>query len=146
MKYSSIVFLFLLTVLTLSCTKENCSENVIPPQASIFIEVLDETTNENVFKNGTYTLGDVAVVEIDDTEIDYNFISRDSLNLIQIFPKTAIGVNNKIYLKIADDENIEIQYDVQTIRTDCYTQKKVINVNIPFYTFVEENQLFRIKI
>lgn len=146
MKYNSIIVVFLFVLTTISCTKENCSENVIPPQASIFVEVLDEVTNENVFKNGTYTLADIAVVEFDDTEVDFNFITRDSLNLIQIFPKTNIALDNKIYLNISDDEIIEIQYDVQTISTDCYTQKKTINVNIPFYTFIEENQLFRIKI
>lgn len=146
MKYNSIIVVFLFVLTTISCTKENCSENVIPPQASIFVEVLDEVTNENVFKNGTYTLADIAVVEFDDTEVDFNFVTRDSLNLIQIFPKTNIALDNKIYLNISDDEIIEIQYDVQTISTECYTQKKTINVNIPFYTFIEENQLFRIKI
>ena len=152
MKYNSIIVVFLFVLTTISCTKENCSENVIPPQASIFVEVLDEVTNENVFKNGTYTLADVAAavalagLGFDDTEVDFNFVTRDSLNLIQIFPKTNIALDNKIYLNISDDEIIEIQYDVQTISTDCYTQKKTINVNIPFYTFIEENQLFRIKI
>lgn len=138
--------MFLLTVITLSCTKENCSENVIPPQASVFIEVLDEDTDENVFTNETYTVGDISVTEFDDTEVDFVLITRDSLNLIQIFPKTNVELDNKIYLNIADDETIEIQYDVETLNTECYTQKRIINVNIPFYTFTEENQIFRIKI
>lgn len=146
MKKYSIIFLFLLTVITLSCTKENCSENVIPPQASVFIEVLDEDTDENVFTNETYTVGDISVTELDDTEVDFVLITRDSLNLIQIFPKTNVELDNKIYLNIADDETIEIQYDVETLNTECYTQKRIINVNIPFYTFTEENQIFRIKI
>ncbi|WP_264559228.1 hypothetical protein [Flavobacterium sp. N2270] len=146
MKKYSIIFLFLLTVITLSCTKENCSENVIPPQASVFIEVLDEDTDENVFTNETYTVGDISVTEFDDTEVDFVLITRDSLNLIQIFPKTNVELDNKIYLNIADDETIEIQYDVETLNTECYTQKRIINVNIPFYTFTEENQIFRIKI
>lgn len=146
MKKYSIIFLFLLTVITLSCTKENCSENVIPPQASVFIEVLDEDTDENVFTNETYTVGDISVTELDDTEVDFVLITRDSLNLIQIFPKTDVALDNKIYLNIADDETIEIQYDVETLNTECYTQKRIINVNIPFYTFTEENQIFRIKI
>jgi hypothetical protein len=146
MKKYSIIFLFLLTVLTLSCTKENCSENVTPPQASIFIEVLDEDTDENVFTNETYTVGDISVTEFDDTEVDFVLITRDSLNLIQIFPKTNVELDNKIYLNIADDETIEIQYDVETLNTECYTQMRIINVNIPFYTFTEENQIFRIKI
>lgn len=146
MKKYSIIFLFLLTVITLSCTKENCSENVIPPQASVFIEVLDEDTDENVFTNETYTVGDISVTEFDDTEVDFVLITRDSLNLIQIFPKTDVALDNKIYLNIADDETIEIQYDVETLNTECYTQKRIINVNIPFYTFTEENQIFRIKI
>ena len=146
MKKYSIIFLFLLTVITLSCTKENCSENVIPPQASVFIEVLDEDTDENVFTNETYTVGDISVTEFDDTEVDFVLITRDSLNLIQIFTKTNVVLDNKIYLNIADDETIEIQYDVETLNTECYTQKRIINVNIPFYTFTEENQIFRIKI
>ena len=133
-------------MITLSCTKDNCSENVIPPQASIFIEVLDEDTDENVFTNETYTVGDISVTELDDTEVDFVLITRDSLNLIQIFPKTNVELDNKIYLNIADDETIEIQYDVETLNTECYTQKRIINVNIPFYTFTEENQIFRIKI
>jgi hypothetical protein len=146
MKKGSIVFLFLLVMITLSCTKDNCSENVIPPQASIFIEVLDEDTDENVFTNETYTVADISVTEFDDTEVDFILITRDDLNLIQIFPKTNIALDNKIYLNIADDETIEIQYDVETNHTECYTQKRIINVNIPFYTFTEENQIFKIKI
>jgi len=146
MKKSSIVFLFLLVMITLSCTKDNCSENVIPPQASIFIEVLDEDTDENVFTNETYTITDVSVVEFDDSEVDFILITRDDLNLIQIFPRTNVATDNKIYLNIADDETIEIQYDVETLNTECYTQKRIINVNIPFYTSVEENEIFIIKI
>ena len=146
MKNSSIMFLLLLTIVTLGCTKDNCSENVIPPQASIFIEVLDVDNDENVFTNETYTLADISVVEFDDTEVDFTFITRDDLNLIQIFPKTNITLDNKIYLNIADDEVIEIQYDIEKISTECYTQKRAININIPFYTFTEENQIFRIKI
>ena len=140
------MFLLLLTIVTLGCTKDNCSENVIPPQASIFIEVLDVDNDENVFTNETYTLADISVVEFDDTEVDFTFITRDDLNLIQIFPKTNITLDNKIYLNIADDEVIEIQYDIEKISTECYTQKRAININIPFYTFTEENQIFRIKI
>ncbi len=146
MKYSSIAFLFLLTVITLSCTKENCSENVTPPQASIFIEVLDEDNDENVFTNETYILTDISVVDADDEDVDFNFITRDDLNLIQIFPNTDVALGNNIYLKIADDEVIEIQYDVERISTECYTQRKAVNIDIPFYTFTEENQIFRIKI
>ena len=146
MKKGSIVLLFLLTILGLGCTKDNCSENVTPPQISIFVEVLDEVTNENVFTNETYTLADISVVEFDDTEVFFNFITRDSLNYIQIFPKADVALDNKIYLKISNDENIEIQYDVKTLSTDCYTHKNIKNVDIPFYTFTEENKLFRVKI
>jgi hypothetical protein len=142
----NVTLVFLISILFLSCTKDNCSESVIPPQASIFIEVLDEDTDENVFTNETYTISDVSVVEFDDSEVDFILITRDDLNLIQIFPRTNVAIDNKIYLNIADDETIEIQYDVETLKTECYTQKRIINVNIPFYTSVEENEIFRIKI
>ncbi|WP_430401092.1 hypothetical protein [Flavobacterium sp.] len=142
----NVTLVFLISILFLSCTKDNCSESVIPPQASIFIEVLDEDTDENVFTNETYTISDVSVVEFDDSEVDFILITRDDLNLIQIFPRTNVAIDNKIYLNIADDETIEIQYDVETLNTECYTQKRIINVNIPFYTSVEENEILRIKI
>ena len=145
MKNSLIVMLFL-TVLTLGCTKDNCSENVTPPQASIFIEILDEASQENVFTNETYTIADVSIVEFDDVPVDFILITRDDLNLIQIFPRTDNPIDNKIYLYVGNDDIVEIQYDVETISTDCYTQLKTINVNVPFYMFTEENQIFRIKI
>ena len=142
----NVTLVFLISIFFLSCTKDNSSESVIRPQASIFIEVLDEDTDENVFTNETYTISDVSVVEFDDSEVDFILITRDDLNLIQIFPRTNVATDNKIYLNIADDETIEIQYDVETLNTECYTQKRIINVNIPFYTSVEENEIFRIKI
>jgi len=129
-----------------SCSKENCSENLIPPQASVFVELIDEITGENVFTNETYTQADLTVTELDAAEVNYIFITRDGLNLIQIFPKTHMPTGNAININIATDDVIELQYNVETITTECYIQKNIINVLTPNYNTTESNKIYRIKI
>jgi hypothetical protein len=146
MNIKSVVLIFWITVCMISCSKENCSENVIPPQASILVELIDESTEENVFTNETYTQSDITVTELDASEVDYNFITRDGLNLIQIFPKTNNATGNAININVASDDVIKIQYNVETISTECYIQKNVINVVTPDYTTIEANKIYRIKI
>jgi hypothetical protein len=145
MKVKSLFIVLAIAFLSVNCS-ENCSENATPPQASIFIELVDATTNENLFTNLTYTEGDIVVKDVDDEDVDFSFVSKDDLNLIQIFPSTDVAANNSITLYMGTTETIEIQYNVETISTDCYTQKKIIDVVTPNYTTTVANQIYTIKI
>jgi hypothetical protein len=145
MKIKSLFIVLAIAFLSVNCSK-NCSENATPPQASVFIELIDATTEENLFTNLTYTEGDIVVKDINDEDVDFNFVSKDDLNLIQIFPSTNIATNNTVTLYMGTTETIEIQYNVETISTECYTQKKIIDVITPNYTTTVVDQIYRIKI
>lgn len=146
MKLKSIIGLFLIVLITVSCSKESCSENVNPPRASILVDVRDEVSGENVFTNLTYTEADIVIVDNNDEDVLFDFITKDDLNYIQIFPETATVTNGIFYLKISDTENIEIQYDVELNSTECYTQKIITNVVTPSYTTTLSNHVYSIKI
>ena len=145
MKVKSLFIVLTIAFLSIKCS-ESCSENAIPPQASVFIKLVDATTNENLFTNLTYTEGDIVVKDVNDEDVDFSFVSKDDLNLIQIFPSTNVAANNSITLYMGTTETIEIQYSVETINTECYTQKKIIDVVTPNYTTTVANQIYTIKI
>jgi hypothetical protein len=145
MKVKSLFIVLVIAFFSVNCS-ESCSENATPPQASVFIELVDATTNENLFTNLTYTEGDIVVKDVNDEDVDFSFVSKDELNLIQIFPSTNIATNNTVTVYMGTTETIEIQYNVETISTECYMQKKIIDVITPNYTTTEVNQIYRIKI
>jgi hypothetical protein len=109
MKVKSLFIVLVIAFFSVNCS-ESCSENATPPQASVFIELVDATTNENLFTNLTYTEGDIVVKDVNDEDVDFSFVSKDELN------------------------------------TECYMQKKIIDVITPNYTTTEVNQIYRIKI
>ena len=86
------------------------------------------------------------VKDVDDEDVDFSFVTKDDLNLIQIFPATSVATNNTITLYMGTTETIEIQYNVETISTDCYTQKKIIDVVTPNYVTTFTNHIYTIKI
>lgn len=145
MKVKSIVLLLVTVLLNVNCAN-NCSENAAPPQASVFIELVDATSGENLFTNLTYTEGDIVVKDLDDKDVDFSFVTKDDLNLIQIFPTTSIATNNSFTIYMATTQTIIIQYNVATVSTDCYTQKNIIDVVTPNYTTTVANQIYTIKI
>lgn len=145
MKIKTLFLVLLTALLSVSCS-ESCSEKSTPPQASIFIEIVDATTDENLFTNLTYTEGDIVVKDMEDEDVDFSFVTTDDLNLIQIFPSTTIATNNIFTIYLATTTTIEIQYNVETISTECYTQKKIIDLVTPDYTTTFTNQIYTIKI
>lgn len=145
MKIKSLFIVLVIAFLSVNCS-ESCSENATPPQASIFIELIDAATDENLFTNLTYTEGDIVVKDVNDEDVDFNFVSKDDLNLIQVFPSSNIATNNTVTVYMGTMETIEIEYNVETISTECYTQKKIIDVITPNYATTEVNQIYRIKI
>lgn len=145
MKVKSLFLVLIISLFSVSCSK-NCTENTTPPQASIFIKLVDATSEENLFTNLTYTVGDIVVKDINDEDVGFNFLTKDNLNLIQIFPPTNLSENHRIILYMGTTETIEIQYNVETIQTECYTQKKIIDLVTPNYTTTVANQIYTIKI
>ena len=63
------LFLVVLTISLVSCNDE-CNEGEKATPASFFVEIVDETSGENVFENETYTAQQITIQDLND-EIEY---------------------------------------------------------------------------
>ncbi len=56
------------------------------PPSPFSFELVDKTTKENLFTNGTYNSKDVVIKNLDDTSkaVKYDFISENNLNIIRL--------------------------------------------------------------
>lgn len=86
------------------------------------------------------------IKDLEDEAVNFSFVTKDNLNLIQIFPATDVALNNNILLYLGTSETITMQYNVEVVQTECYTQKKIIDLVTPDYSTTVENQIYTIKI
>ena len=136
----------LMSVITLSCDKCNEGDKATP--ASIFVEVINETTLENVLENETFTPEQISVKDLNDELIPFNFIPNNSL--IQLFPNTQNPIGNTFIITLNNEttsiiEEITITHDVSDKKEECYTTYKIENVQIPNNTFEIIDGIFVVK-
>ena len=86
------LFLTIITVSLVSCN-DKCDEGNQATPASFFVEIIDETTGENVFENETYTAQQIIIQDLEEASIPYEFI--ENLNVIQIFPPVSNATDRK---------------------------------------------------
>lgn len=139
----------ILTVALLYFSCDKCNEGNMVEPASIFVEVIDATTLENVFVNEGFTFQQISIKDLDDKLIPFNFVSNTSL--IRIFPNTknelantfVITLNNEITAVVKE---ITVTHDVEAISEECYTVYKIQNVQVPNNSSELVEGIYRIKI
>jgi hypothetical protein len=121
--------------LIISSCSDKCIEGKQAVPASFFVEILDETTSENVFENETFSSADISVTDVIGNDIPYEFV--EDIKIIQLLPKTTINARN-IDIKITLNnqttmitEEINLKYDVESEIEECYTSFKITNVLFP---------------
>lgn len=150
MKKTIIVFAIVISTFFSSCS-DKCVEDNQPIPASFFVEIVNETTNENVFENETYVATDIAVTDVLNNEIVFKFVEGD--NVIQLLPRTTIDANN-IQIKIVLDnqttmesDEILIRYNVISTKEECYTSFSFTNVLFPNnISQIDEKGIYQVKI
>ncbi len=147
MKKRILLLLASISLLTLSCDKCNEGDKATP--ASIFVEVIDETTLENVFESETFTSAQISVKDLEDNPIPFNFISNNSL--IQLFPNTENPIGNTLIITLNNEttstvKEITITHDVAEKREECYTTYKIENVQVPNNSSEVASGIYVIKI
>lgn len=130
-----VVSLFLIVILAsfLSCT-DDCDEGNKATPASFFVEIIDETSGENVFENETYTIQQITIEDLDEVSIPYEFI--ESSNIIQIFPPVVNPTGNTLLIKLNNEttlqmDEISVNYDVSSNKGECFTTFKIENILFP---------------
>jgi hypothetical protein len=125
--------LVVLTISLVSCNDE-CNEGEKATPASFFVEIIDETSGENVFENEMYTSQQITIQDIDEVAIPYEFI--ESSNIIQIFPSVVNPTGNSFIIKLNNEttlqmDEIDVTYDVSSKKGECFTTFKIENILFP---------------
>ena len=127
------LFLVVLTISLVSCNDE-CNEGEKATPASFFVEIIDETSGENVFENETYTAQQITIQDLDEATIPFEFI--ENLNVIQIFPPVTNATGNSFIIKLNNEttlqmDEIDVSYDVSSSAGECFTTFKIENILFP---------------
>ena len=127
------IFLVVFAISLVGCN-DNCDEGNQPTPASFFVEIIDETTNENIFENETYTSQQITIQDLDEATIPYEFI--ENLNVIQIFPPVTNATGNSLVIKLNNEttlqmDEIDVNYDVSSSAGECFTTFKIENILFP---------------
>jgi len=147
MKKYTLLLILIITTLAASCDK--CNEGNKPTPASFFVELLDETTFENVFENETFTAQQIKIKDLEDKDVPFNFVVNE--NLIQILPNTQNPTGNTFIITLNNEttslmEEITIMYDVSSIIEECFTSYKIENVQVPNNPSEFVNGIYVIKL
>lgn len=117
-----------------------------PPMAFQF-DIIDATTGENVFTNGTFTENAISVIDSeDDSAYDFDFISENARNIIAIY---SIGFQTQtVTLSVALDgeEVFELFVDAVRKTEDCcnFTEYNAIEIRNAQFEQDLANDVYRI--
>ncbi len=119
-KIAGVLVLFTALILN-SCSVDNCDVDCNSGPLSLSFELLDKTTGENLFTNGTFNQDDIKVLDLDNNNsgVSYDFISEDNLNIIILGPfgweKEIANYN----LKVNDLNIFTLNLDAEQKTEDC---------------------------
>ena len=149
MRKRGIAIISFLSLIIGGCS-DKCIEGKQPVPASFFVEIIDATSEENVFTNETFSANDITVTDVIGTEIPFEFV--EEVNIIHLLPKTTIDARN-IDLKITlnnqttlIEEEVNVKYNVESKVEECYTSFEFTNILFPENDSQYEEGVFIVKI
>lgn len=142
---------FIITILSItivSCNN-NCNELDAPASPSLFVDIIDETTEENVFVDSVYLDTQVIVQDLNENDIPFNVVF-DS-RLMHIVLESKILIDDTLYIKLNNPEtmqkdSIKLYYSTQRFDEECYTLYKTNSVTFPNNQSELVNGIFKVKI
>ncbi|MCF6166963.1 hypothetical protein [Lutibacter sp.] len=138
MKKNICLILLLLTLF--SCKNNDCSDYACftPPPSFIF-ELVDKSTGENLFSNGTLNPDEMRVFNEENKQFNVSFISENNINLIDI---SEIGWNlgsHSYKLVVSNNLEIKIILEIEEKNENCCTYFEIVNFQILSYEFSKSN-------
>ena len=144
-KLFCVVILFII----IGCEKKNDCEDIAcftEPRYFTF-ELVDKTTNENIFTNETYSRNQIEIVNLlNDERIDYSFIDRDNLNYISIY---SIGWKSEIVncsISLDNKKVFGLYVDAERVFEDCCSFTRYNEILIEDCEFELDSSEFVYKI
>jgi hypothetical protein len=140
-----LILLIVFSALFYSCEKP-CEEASIG-SPGLRIEIVNATTNENVFTNGTYTQNQVQVTTANSTSQEYSFISENNLNVIALSPAWTEGTFTTT-IKLNNVVTILIVTKIYKSSSRCFENYFIENVSVTGYSYSQDlsTGILKIKI
>ncbi|MFD2892927.1 hypothetical protein ACFS5J_12975 [Flavobacterium chuncheonense] len=145
-KYWSV--LILVVGLFTSCS-DDCKDAKSPEAPSFFVELIDATSGENVFANGSFAENQVVVLDSEENDVSFSIIT--DLNVIHIVPEYKNLTSGSVVVKLNNLETMEtktvdIQFDINKVEQECFTMHTISNVVTPNNETELVNSVYIIKI
>jgi len=138
-----------ISILILPSCSEKCVGPCFSPPQSFNFEIVDITTGENLFTNGSFNPNDINVVNLDNqANVEFTFIDENDYNMIRI---TTIGWESEIVnysINIGSESICELYVDAERLKGECcsYTEYNEIQINNAEYTHDQGWEFFKILI
>jgi len=144
------LFLILLVFILQGCKDDECNEECFTPPQSFQFEIVDKTSRENLFTDGTYESGSIAITDNlnNNAPIEFTFISENNINLIQI---GSIGWETEIVelrVYISDNHIFDFYVDAERKTGDCcsYTEYNEITIGESEFELDTQNGIYKILV
>lgn len=149
MKFAKLVLFVALVSVSLIGCNNNCSDVNAPDSSSLFLEFVDQTTDENVFANETFTGEQIVVTDANDELVSFNFV--EDKNFIHVTFPAGILTDEVIYVTLENTETsetreVEIHLSTVAQEEECYTLYKIDNVQFPNNESALVDGIYRVKI
>lgn len=131
MREIGVILIGILALLSTAC--EQCLEGDLIAPASLFVALVDETTQENVFESLAFSAAQISVKDAENQTVPFNFIATS--NLIQLFPSTQNTTGNTLVITVANEatsitKEVTLMYEVSAKKEACYTVYTIENVQV----------------
>lgn len=137
-----------LMILLHGCITDDCGECFTPPEGFAF-EIVDKTSGENLFTNGTYDPDHILIINtLDNSQTDFLFISENNINVIQI---GSIGWKTEITnlkIDISGNHIFNFHVDAERLLKDCcsYTAYKEIAITDSEFEWDAQTGIYKILV
>ncbi len=132
------ILLFIAAFTFNSCSVDKCDVDCNSGPLGLSFELLDKTTKENLFTNGTFHPTDIEVLDLDNDNhrVQYVFIDENNLNTINLGP-FGWGTNLVNYiLKVGETNIFTLHVDAEQKTEDCcsFVQIKELEIKNADYS------------
>ncbi|MBK5214021.1 MAG: hypothetical protein JJE55_10225 [Flavobacteriaceae bacterium] len=150
MKKIGFILLCFVAIVLNSCSVDKCDVLCNSGPLGLDFELLDKTTGENLFTNGTFDKADIEVLDIDNnySKVQFTFNSENDRNTIGLGP-FGWGTNIANYLlKVGDREIFTLHLDAEEKNENCcsYVQVNKLEISGTTYEQNQENGVYEVLV
>jgi hypothetical protein len=142
------LLLAVVTFVNFSCS-DKCSDAEPPSFPSLFVTITDSDDEQNVFNNGRFSEDQIVITLPNEQEVPFRFLSNS--NILHVVPIRTLEEGNVIFLTLNNTETddvviVELQFDIEIQNEECFTLRKVKNIQSPTHEIVFIGSSVDIKI